>query len=63
MTKKDYIKIADCINKAVKVGYESIYTNNENVIINKRDFINRLCKMFKKDNPNFNDKIFKKYTK
>ena len=57
MTKKDYIKIADCIN------YESIYINNENTIINKNDFIKRLCKMFKKDNKTFNEKIFKNYTR
>ena len=57
MTKKDYIKIANCIN------YETIYINNEPSIINKSDFIKRLCKMFKEENKAFNEKIFKNYTK
>ena len=53
MTKKDYIKIANCINAA---------TNYKSELI-RDDFINDLCKMFKKDNPSFNEKTFKKYTK
>ena len=39
MTKKDYIAIATILNK---------YSNDEYMILLK------LCKYFKKDNPNFN---------
>ena len=56
MTKKDYIKIADCIN------HETVYINNEDSIINKNSFIKRLCKVLKKDNKLFNENIFKEYT-
>ena len=59
MTKKDYIKIADVINNNTDDYLNRQYKSE----LNRDDFINDLCKMFKKDNPNFNEKTFKKYTK
>ena len=55
MTKKDYIKIADVINNNTDDYCQEWVWRD--------DFINDLCKMFKKDNPSFNEKTFKKYTK
>ena len=58
MTKKDYIKIADVINELSFIKDELNFK-----LVTKIELVNDLCEMFKKDNPNFNENKFKKYTK
>ena len=50
MTKKDYIKIADCINRIA---------DKETLAIEGGTLVVQLARIFKDDNPNFNrDKFF-----
>jgi len=52
MTKKNFKAIAEQINK-------ELVNSNKNYKIN--NFIMELCRIFKEENPQFNDKKFKEF--
>jgi hypothetical protein len=55
MTKKDYIVIAETLNKLVK-GLEQQFSRHHLGVV--RELVNKLSDEFQEDNPQFDRKIF-----